>query len=119
MNPLFVDYFKHFANTLFEHFGDRIKQWITFNEPFNLCLDGYSIGRFAPGVKVSGVGEYLCGHHLLLAHAAAYHLYKKNYFTKQQGKVGISLNTRFAYPKDETVDQNLVEKVMNYKVRLT
>lgn len=115
-NPLFVKYFRHYSDVLFKHFGDRIKKWITFNEPFYICVYGYSKGSFAPGVKAPGVGEYLCSHHLLQAHAAAYHLYKQKYFEQQQGQVGISLNTRFFYPKNETVDRELTNRVQEFMV---
>lgn len=40
-NPIIVDYFKAYANLLFERFGDRVKYWITFNQPADICLDGY------------------------------------------------------------------------------
>jgi beta-glucosidase/6-phospho-beta-glucosidase/beta-galactosidase len=115
-NPLLVDYFEHFADVLFKHYGDRVKKWITFNEPFNFCLDGYSNGRMAPGVKAPGVGEYLCTHHMLQAHASAYHLYKRKYFDKQQGQIGISLNSRFHYPKDDSVDPGLTERAQDFRV---
>jgi beta-glucosidase/6-phospho-beta-glucosidase/beta-galactosidase len=115
-NPLFVNYFKHFADVLYENFGDRVKQWITFNEPFNYCIDGYCTGKMAPGIKASGIGEYLCAHHTLQAHSAAYHLYKEKYFENQQGKVGISLNSRFFYPKDESVEKDSADKLQEYRV---
>ena len=50
-NSLVIDYFKEFANVLYANFGDRVKQWITFNEPFKFCIDGYGTGTFAPAVK--------------------------------------------------------------------
>lgn len=115
-NPLLVDYFIHYADVLYKNFGDRVKKWITFNEPYNFCYEGYSSGNFPPRVKSSGVGEYLCGHHVLQAHASAYHVYKQKYFDDQQGQIGISLNSWFIYPKDETVDMSLVEKVQEFKV---
>lgn len=115
-NPLLVDYFKTFANVLYENFGNRVKKWITFNEPFNFCIDGYGTGINAPGINASGVGEYLCAHYMLQAHAAAYHLYKEKYFEAQQGQVGISLNSRFHYPEDESVANDLAERVQEYRV---
>lgn len=64
---------------------------------------------------VSG-GEYLCGHHVLLGHAAVYHLYKDKY-AHYGGKIGITLNSRYFYPKDG-VDQSLTERGMQYMVKL-
>lgn len=36
-NELIVDYFEVYAKLLFERFGDRVKYWITFNEPYIIC----------------------------------------------------------------------------------
>jgi beta-glucosidase/6-phospho-beta-glucosidase/beta-galactosidase len=115
-NRLLVDYFRHYADVLYSHFGDRVKRWITFNEPFNFCIEGYGIGTMAPGVKQSGVADYLCSHHTLLSHAAAYQLYQEKYVKVQKGQVGISLNARFLYPKDKSVDESLINRVMEYRV---
>jgi beta-glucosidase/6-phospho-beta-glucosidase/beta-galactosidase len=117
-NPLLVDYFKVFVEVLYKNFGNRVKKWITFNEPLNFCVDGYGTGKTAPGIKASGVGEYLCAHHLLQAHSMAYHLYKDNYFKTQQGQIGISLNSRSFYPKDESVDENLANRLQEYRVKI-
>ena len=112
-SPLLVDTFKNFADVVFQNFGDRVQIWITFNEPYIFCTNGYGIGRMAPGKTNS---EYLCSHYVLQAHSAAYHLYKKKYAKIQKGQIGISLNTRFFYPKDETVGQNLIEKALEFQV---
>jgi beta-glucosidase/6-phospho-beta-glucosidase/beta-galactosidase len=117
-NPLLVDYFRHFADVLFSHFGDRVKRWITFNEPFNFCVDGYGTGTHAPAIKQPGVADYLCGHNMLLSHAAAYQLYRQKYFEGQKGEIGISLNARFHYPKDASVDERLINRVMEYRVKV-
>lgn len=116
-NPILVNYFKHYADILYANFGDRVKKWITFNEPLNFCTSGYANGTFAPGIKAPGIGDYLCGHHVLQAHAAAYHLYKENYFEKQQGQVGISLSSRFFFSKDG--NDALVDKALEFQVFFT
>lgn len=60
---------------------------------------------------VSG-GEYYCGHHVLLAHAAVYHLYQDKY-KHYGGRIGITLNSRYFYPKDG-VNESLTERGMQY-----
>lgn len=85
---------------------------MTFNEPLLFCLTGYGKGSSGPLIEARGTGEYLCGHHMLLSHAAAYHLYKKKYFKQQQGEVGIVYNFRFYYPKDASVSQKYVDEVL-------
>jgi beta-glucosidase len=77
----------------FEEFGDRVKHWITFNEPIVFCSMGYASGTFAPGrcspweagkcrVGNSGTEPYICGHNILLAHTAGVKLYREKYQVK-------------------------------------
>lgn len=113
-NGVVVDYFKDYANLLFERFGDRVKYWITFNQPRNLCLFGFGTTLAAPGVGLNGIGEYLCSYNVLKSHATAYHLYKEKYYEQQKGKVGISLNTAFYY--SDTNDTAVVDRAMQFMV---
>lgn len=76
-NKLIVNWFEEYARVAFEHFGDRVKLWLTFNEPSEYCRNGHIIS--------SGTGTYRCAHNLLKAHARAYHLYKNVYKSKQKG----------------------------------
>lgn len=114
-NSIFIGYFESFANLLFDRFGDRVKTWITFNEPYDFCLDGYGAGAVAPMVLANGVGEYLCGSNVLKAHATVYHLYKKRYAEWFHGKVGITLSSRFFYSETNNTDD--VNRAMQFNVR--
>lgn len=114
-NPIIVDYFKEYADVLFAHYGDRVKRWITVNEPSVFCGEGYGYGTKAPAIFSGGVGDYLCAHHVLLANAAVYHMYKEKYFSQQNGQVGICLNSGFNYP-DEGVDPSFAEKAMEFEL---
>lgn len=42
-NELITKYFKSYADVLFNRFGDRVKHWITFNEPPVFCISGLII----------------------------------------------------------------------------
>jgi beta-glucosidase/6-phospho-beta-glucosidase/beta-galactosidase len=116
-NPLMAQYFEFYANVLFENFGDRVKVWMTFNEPLPHCLGEYGEGRNGVMIYAPGVGEYLCGHHILISHANVYHLYKKKFFEQQRGEIGISLSLRFHYAKDESVGEDFVRKSLDIAVR--
>ncbi|KAF5305138.1 hypothetical protein FQA39_LY09400 [Lamprigera yunnana] len=90
-NNEIIDWFVDYTKILFEHFGDRVKLWITINEPKQVCLFGYGFGYFAPGLFSDGIAHYLCGHNVLKAHGRAFHLYDKYYRPKQKGKIGITV----------------------------
>ncbi|XP_058809255.1 myrosinase 1-like isoform X2 [Phymastichus coffea] len=100
-NPQMVKYFEDYARVAFNYFGDRVKHWITFNDPFDLCNIHFG-NAYKPWYNDSAVGNYLCGHHVLLAHARVYHLYRTEFHWLQKGKVGISIGTQWFEPKDPT-----------------
>jgi hypothetical protein len=41
--------YENYARVVFGAIGDRVKYWLTFNEPVVITTLGYSIGVFAPG----------------------------------------------------------------------
>lgn len=98
-NEMLAQHFEEYADVVFKSFGDRVKTWITFNEPPEICVGGYGTGGNAPDILSPGIGSYLCGRTLLLAHARAYRLYEKKYRKRQGGKVGITISTIWAEPK--------------------
>lgn len=83
------DDFRHYADFCFKEFGDRVKYWITLNEPNLFSKNGYATGEYAPGhcsnyignctEGNSGTEPYLVTHHLILSHAAAANLYRLKY----------------------------------------
>ncbi|GJQ82456.1 hypothetical protein Trydic_g11867, partial [Trypoxylus dichotomus] len=101
-NPIMADYYADFADKIFLHFGDEVKNWITFNEPYQICEQGFSDGTLAPGYRQMGIGGYLCGHTVLRAHAKTYQLYQDKYKSSQGGVVGITVNGVWAEPLSES-----------------
>lgn len=85
LNITIADYFEDYAGVLYENFGDRVTDWVTFNEPLMVCEYGYETAFAPPLIQMTGVGGYLCGHTLLVAHARAYRLYNDNYRESQGG----------------------------------
>lgn len=114
-NDVVVGYFEAYADLVFRLFGDRVKTWITINEPLVYCILNYGIGYLAPTIEpVAGVGEYLCGHNVLKAHATAYRLYHKRYVHRIKGKIGISLNSYYFY--SNTNDELAVKRGLEFQV---
>lgn len=114
-NPEMVNWFKDYARVLFEKFGERVKSWITFNEPWHVCEHGYGSQISAPAIVSPGVGVYLAAHNLLKAHAEVYHLYKDE-FKDQKGIIGITCDTRWLEPLDKTSidDAEASERAMQF-----
>uniref|UniRef100_A0A453C6T4 Uncharacterized protein n=1 Tax=Aegilops tauschii subsp. strangulata TaxID=200361 RepID=A0A453C6T4_AEGTS len=109
LSPNIINDYKDYAEVCFREFGDRVKHWITFNEPWSFCVTGYERGVFAPGrcspwekancsAGDSGREPYTAAHHQILAHAAAARLYKQKYKAEQKGKIGISLVSNWFTP---------------------
>ncbi|XP_068082738.1 myrosinase 1-like [Anabrus simplex] len=97
-NPIIVDYYENYARVLYENFGDRVKWWLTFNDP-GTFMSGYTTKQgMAPSIDKPGVGDYLTAHHVLIAHARAYHLYDEQYRATQQGKVRVTLGCYYGLP---------------------
>lgn len=84
-NELVSDYFEDYARVAFEHFGHRVKHWITFNDPHTICFKGYGAQKLAPALNSTGFGDYLCTYTILKAHARVYRLYNDTYKFKQNG----------------------------------
>ncbi len=113
LNPKITDYFQDYADLCFERFGDRVKNWITLNEPWVVSFLGYGEGVFAPGRK-SNSEPYLAAHHLLVSHAKAVNLYRTKY-TNQRGSIGITNNCDWREPLTEKEeDKAAAERALQF-----
>ena len=69
-DPSIVESMAEYSRLVAARLGDRVRHWITLNEPRTHSLIGYGTGRHAPGR--TGWGNALrAAHHTHLAHAAA------------------------------------------------
>ncbi|KAE8746448.1 hypothetical protein FOCC_FOCC006814, partial [Frankliniella occidentalis] len=93
-----VDYFETYARTAFKYFGNKVKLWTTINEPHMFCVYGAGKGRMGATIIKPGISEYRCGHHMLLAHAKAYQIYRQEFYPTQKGRVGFSLDNYYTKP---------------------
>ncbi|POO00090.1 Glycoside hydrolase [Trema orientale] len=92
LSPKIVNDFRDYVDFCFKEFGDRVKFWITINEPNFFAIGGYETGTKAPGRCSGYIGNctfgnsatepYLVVHHMVLAHATATKLYKDKYQIK-------------------------------------
>ncbi|KAL3615393.1 hypothetical protein CASFOL_041054 [Castilleja foliolosa] len=124
LSPLLIDDFKDFSELCFKEFGDRVKQWITFNEPFTFTNGGYDgefLGTLAPGRCSScphgdsATEPYIVAHHLLLAHATVVKLYKEKYQATQKGEIGITLVTHWFVPFSKSaLDVKAAQRALDF-----
>ncbi|MQL85355.1 hypothetical protein Taro_017865 [Colocasia esculenta] len=108
-----INDFANYAETCFKEFGDRVKHWITFNEPHTFSIQGYDVGLHAPGRCSillhlfcrggnSATEPYIVAHNVLLSHATAAYIYRTKYKAAQQGSVGISFDVMWYVPETNT-----------------
>ncbi|KAL2514181.1 Beta-glucosidase 17 [Forsythia ovata] len=109
LSPRIVDDFRDFAEVCFKEFGDRVKHWVTMNEPYIFILGGYDLGIMAPGRCSSwmnndcpggnsAIEPYIAGHLMLLCHAQTVKLYREKYKPYQKGQIGIVLISHWFVP---------------------
>uniref|UniRef100_A0A665VBI9 beta-glucosidase n=1 Tax=Echeneis naucrates TaxID=173247 RepID=A0A665VBI9_ECHNA len=103
-----INIFNEFCDFCFSTFGDRVKFWMTFNQPQTIAWSGYGLGQFPPNVKNPGTAPYRVAHNLIKAHAKAYHTYDDKYRKSQGGLVSIALNADWVEPKDVNVPRELM-----------
>uniref|UniRef100_A0A8C4TKF1 beta-glucosidase n=1 Tax=Erpetoichthys calabaricus TaxID=27687 RepID=A0A8C4TKF1_ERPCA len=106
-NEELINLFNEYADFCFQTFGNRVKFWMTFNEPQVIAWASYGLGIFPPNVKNPGYFPYNIAHNLIKAHAKAYHTYEQ-YRKEQRGIVSISLNTDWGEPKYPNEPRELV-----------
>lgn len=63
-----ADWFADYATLIVEKLGDRVKNWMTLNEPQCFIGLGMHTGIHAPGDRLNFKEVLLAGHHAMLAH---------------------------------------------------
>ena len=92
-----VQDFGEYAELLVQRYGDRVKHWITLNEPWVYAIMGNMVGIHAPGRKNPWAAMRTL-HHLLLAHGEAVQRVRS---FSENSEVGITLNLMPVYPRSE------------------
>jgi len=77
-----------YTDVITRRLGDRVKHWITHNEPWCSCIMGYYEGVHAPG-ETSLAGALQANHHVFLSHGQAIPVIRAN---SPGAEVGITLS---------------------------
>ena len=83
-----VDAFVEYTEVVAARLGDRVRHWITLNEPWVIAWLGYGIGQHAPGRK-SDADAVAAAHHVLVAHGRAVEVLRRD---AAGARVGITLD---------------------------
>ncbi|GLU48588.1 GH1 family beta-glucosidase [Nocardiopsis ansamitocini] len=98
--------FAEYTTIVAEGLGDRVRRWITLNEPFCSAFIGYAVGRHAPGAR-EGTPALAAAHHLLLAHGLA----TRRLRAAGASEVGITLNLdRLLAASDSPADRAAADR---------
>ncbi|KAG4981591.1 hypothetical protein AAZX31_12G229700 [Glycine max] len=112
LSPKIEQDFANYAEVCFREFGDRVKHWITLNEPVLYSTGGYASGGSPPNrcskwfanctAGDSTTEPYVVTHHLILAHAAAVKVYREKFQASQKGQIGVTLNSAWVVPLSQS-----------------
>lgn len=92
-----VGWFQEYAALMADRFGDRVKRWITINEPWVAAVLGHLEGVFAPGLT-DWPSAIATSHHLLMAHGSAVNTIRS---FVPDAHIGVALDCRPATPSSE------------------
>lgn len=102
-----VDAFVAYADVMSRHLGDRIKHWITHNEPWCTAFNGNYEGVHAPGIKSFKTALQVC-HNVLVSHGMAIPVIRANVPGAQVG-AALSLHPLSA-ASDSASDQAALKR---------
>jgi beta-glucosidase len=107
--------FAEYAALLYARLGDRVRRWITLNEPSIFTMFGHRTGVMAPGIRDLKVTARAV-HHAMLAHGLAVQAFRAS---GRPGEIGIT-NANTSYePADETPETGAaVELARDFDARL-
>lgn len=93
-----ANYFADYVEIILRSLSDRVKHWITLNEPWEHAFFGHFIGEHAPGISNPWT-YFKVAHHELLGHGLAVERIRS---VAADAQVGITLSQFPIYPLAET-----------------
>jgi beta-glucosidase len=92
--------FAEYTAAVVRRLGDRVRHWITHNEPWVHAWIGHSWGQHAPG-RTSEADAVAAAHHLMLSHGWAVDVIRA---AAPGARVGITLDLAHVYPASERLE---------------
>lgn len=106
--------FVEYADVVSRALGDRVKNWMTMNEPWCVAFLSHQIGEHAPGLR-DWPAAIAASHHVLLAHGWAVPVLRQN---SPGAEVGIVLNFSWVdAASNSEADMNAARQADGYSNR--
>jgi beta-glucosidase len=104
-----ASYFADYAEIVVKNLGDRVKNWITLNEPWEHAAFGHLLGVHAPGQR-NPFAYFRAAHHQLLGHGLAVERIR---LVAPDAQVGLTLSLTPIYPATTSPSDVAAAKVAN------
>ncbi|XP_028172562.1 myrosinase 1-like [Ostrinia furnacalis] len=104
-NPLIVDWLGDYAKVLYSLYADRVKTWVTINEPTLICDMAYAGIGFAPMIVDFDIARFLCTKNVLMAHAKAWRIYDEEFRPNYNGKISLSNHVIWYEPMEGETEE--------------
>ncbi|KAL5789683.1 hypothetical protein ACOSQ2_004571 [Xanthoceras sorbifolium] len=123
----YVNDYADYAEFCFKTFGDRVKNWFTYNEPRVIAALGFDNGINPPSRCSKAYGNctagdsstepYIAAHNMILSHAEAVKRYREKYQQTQKGKIGILLDFVWYEPlTDSKADNYAAQRARDFHI---
>lgn len=112
LNPDTAFAFAELACAVAERLRDRVKQYITLNEPQCTTMLGYGTGIHAPGCRTDTLTQMAVSHHLLLAHGRAVQALRA---ADSHCRIGIASTGNICYPLEQSADNRQAAYHANFR----
>ncbi len=96
-------YIAEYGTAVYQALGDTVRMWITLNEPWCSAIQGYEMGRHAPGIE-DKQQAFNAIHHLNLGHGLLVQAFREGAYL---GRIGITHNLGCPYARS-TSEEDLL-----------
>jgi beta-glucosidase len=99
LNPESSDWFAEYTKVVMEHFSDKIKNWITINEPQCFITAGYNQDNKNPGDSLTFKEVLISSGNVLLSHGKSVQAIRE--YSKRPANIGYAPVGHLYVPYDE------------------
>ena len=109
-----IDAYVNYVGVVVSKLGDRVKDWMTHNEPWCISILSNALGEHAPGLRDMKIALQVA-HNVLVSHGKAVPVIRDRC---PDAKVGIVLNFHPDYPATDSEADRLATRLAHAKFNL-